>query len=201
MYALALIRYRRPIEEVTAQQDGHRAYLRSLKDNGVLVASGPLDPRYGGALLLHLPDDASEADLDAVRDGDPYYRGGVAQYELLKWNVVTGLDDLNRALAPTATTEADEVVSAGTVPGDAGKEGGAPEEEFAVLRQFDSTIEAELARTALEAAGIYAAVWDQDSQLGPVAQGVRLVVREEDVTQASDILAQAATSQPGESEA
>ena len=64
--------------------------------------------------------------------------------------------------------------------------------EFAVLRQFDSAIEAELARTALEAAGLYAAVWDEDSQLGPVARGVRLVVRTPTSPQASDILAQAA---------
>lgn len=195
MYALALIRYRRPIEEVVAQQDVHRAYLRRLKAEGVLVASGPLDPRYGGALLLHLPDDADDADLDAVRDGDPYYRAGVAQYELLRWNVVTGLEDLDRALGSGASDPAatdDEGMAAAAA--------GTPEGEFAVLRQFDSAIEAELARTALEAAGLYAAVWDEDTQLGPVAQGVRLVVRETDVAQANDILAHAATSQPADGE-
>lgn len=192
MYALALIRYRRPLDEVVAQQDAHRAYLGRLKASGVLVASGPLDPRYGGALLLHLPDDGTEADLDAVRDGDPYYQAGVAQYELLRWNVVTGREDLDRA-----------VTAAGAVAGDAaagaaGPGGNVDRGEFAVLRQLDSAIEAELARTALEAAGLYAAVWDEDSQLGPAARGVRLVVREVDVDQANDILAQAPTSPPGD---
>ena len=97
MYALAIIRYRRPIEEVLAHYEAHRLYLQQLKAQGTLVASGPLEPRFGGALLLRVADDAVERALDAVRDGDPYYKAGVAQYELLGWNVKTGRDDLDRA--------------------------------------------------------------------------------------------------------
>jgi uncharacterized protein YciI len=97
MYALAIIRYRRPLEEVLAHYDAHRAYLQGLKASGILVASGPLEPRCGGALLLRVPDDNVEAALDAVRDGDPYWKAGVGQYELLAWNVRTGRDDLDRA--------------------------------------------------------------------------------------------------------
>jgi uncharacterized protein YciI len=85
MYALAIIRYRRPLEEVLRVQDDHRAYLRGLKEEGVLLASGPLDPRSGGALLLRVPDAAAHTALDRIRDGDPYVREGVAQYELLPW--------------------------------------------------------------------------------------------------------------------
>ena len=190
MYALALIRYRRPLDEVTAFTDEHRAYLRSLKEQGVLVASGPLDPRFGGALLLSLPDGASDEDLDRVRDGDPYVANGVAQYELLWWNVVTGREDLDRALT-AAPLAADDDASAAALPDEEG--------EFTVLQQFDSAIEAELARTALEAAGLYAAVWDEDTQLGPVTQGVRLVVRESDREQALKVLdaPAEAPSEPG----
>lgn len=97
MYALAIIRYRRPLDEVLAHYDAHRAYLGALKAQGVLVASGPLEPRYGGALLLRVADDDVEAALDAIRDGDPYWKAGVGQYELLPWNVRTGRDDLDRA--------------------------------------------------------------------------------------------------------
>lgn len=96
MYALAVIRYRRPVDEVLAHYEAHRAYLLSLKQAGTLVASGPLDPRFGGALLLRLPDTATEGDLDAIRDGDPYWQNGVAQYELLRWNVGIGREDLDR---------------------------------------------------------------------------------------------------------
>jgi uncharacterized protein YciI len=96
MYAIAIVRYRRPVEEVVAQQDAHRVYLRALKADGRLVAAGPLDPRYGGLFLLKVNDDDPQAALDEIRDADPYYQAKVAQYELLCWNVVIGKDDLDR---------------------------------------------------------------------------------------------------------
>jgi uncharacterized protein YciI len=98
MYALGIIRYRRPLDEVMKHTEAHRAYLQGLKDQGVLVASGPLDPRNGGAALFRLPEGPDlQSRLDALRDGDPYVQGGVAQYELLPWNVATGREDLDRA--------------------------------------------------------------------------------------------------------
>jgi uncharacterized protein YciI len=95
MYAIALVRYRRPLEDVVAVQEQHRAYLRSLKEAGILIASGPLDPRTGGALLVRVPDDDVHGALDAIRDGDPYVTFGVAQYELIPWAVNTGREGLD----------------------------------------------------------------------------------------------------------
>lgn len=77
-------------------QDPHRAYLRSLKAEGRLVAAGPQNPRYGGMFLLRVPDDNPQAALDEIRNGDPFYTAGVAQYELIPWNVVIGKEDLDR---------------------------------------------------------------------------------------------------------
>jgi uncharacterized protein YciI len=96
MYALAIIRYRRPIEEVLEHHAAHRAYLQALKQQGLLICSGPLEPRFGGALFLRVPDDRVPGILDEIRDGDPYTRAGVGQYELLPWNVVTGREDVDR---------------------------------------------------------------------------------------------------------
>jgi len=96
MYAIAIVRYRRPLDEVVAHQDPHRAYLRELKARGTLLAAGPQDPRYGGIFLLRIPDEQPQAALDAIRDGDPFYQQGVAQYELLPWKPVIGVDDLDR---------------------------------------------------------------------------------------------------------
>jgi uncharacterized protein YciI len=96
MYAIAIVRYRRPLEEVVAHQEPHRAYLRQLQEQGRLIAAGPQDPRVGGILLLRVPDERPQAALDEIRDQDPYYQAGVAQYELLPWNVVIGKDDLDR---------------------------------------------------------------------------------------------------------
>jgi uncharacterized protein YciI len=96
MYAIAIIRYRRPLEEVVEVTDQHRAYLRELKEEGTLIASGPMDPRSGGILLLNVPDDDVTGSLDRVRDGDPYVTFGLAQYELIPWNVGLGKDDLDK---------------------------------------------------------------------------------------------------------
>ncbi len=96
MYAIAIIRYRRPLEEVLTVLDEHRAYLRGLLESGTLIASGPLDPRTGGALLLRVPDEAVHETLDRVRDNDPYVKNGMAQYELLPWLPSTGREKLDR---------------------------------------------------------------------------------------------------------
>ena len=95
MYALAVIRYRAPIEVIEAATEAHRAYLRTLKAAGTLVVSGPVVPRTGGVLLLRVPDDNSAAALDAVRDGDPFWQQGLANYELLPWNPVIGREGLD----------------------------------------------------------------------------------------------------------
>ena len=47
MYAIAVLRYRKPLEQVLEVVDDHRAYLQDLKRKGWLLASGPLDPRNG----------------------------------------------------------------------------------------------------------------------------------------------------------
>jgi uncharacterized protein YciI len=95
MYAIAVIRYRRPLDDVVAVQEQHRAYLRSLKDDGIVIASGPMDPRTGAVLLLRVPDDDVHGALDAIRDGDPYVTFGVAQYEVIPWAVGTGKEELD----------------------------------------------------------------------------------------------------------
>ena len=96
MYAIAVVRYRKPLEEVLKVVEEHRTYLRELKSRGWLVASGPLDPRNGGVLLLRVPDDGAPAHLDSVRDRDPFVTSGTAQYEIWPWLPNIGREDLDR---------------------------------------------------------------------------------------------------------
>lgn len=96
MYAIALVRYRRPLEEVLKHVESHRTYLRELQKQGRLLASGPLDPRNGGALLLRVPDEDVAKHLDHIREDDPFVRAGVAQYEIWPWAPNIGKEELDR---------------------------------------------------------------------------------------------------------
>jgi len=96
MYAIAVVRYRKPLEEVLKVVEAHRDYLRDLKQKGWLLASGPLDPRVGGVLLLRVPDEQAAIHLDRVRDGDPFVISGTAQYEIWPWLPNIGREDLDR---------------------------------------------------------------------------------------------------------
>ncbi|WLT30318.1 YciI family protein [Geothrix sp. PMB-07] len=92
---MIIVRYRKPLAEVEAVTEAHRAYLRDLQAKGVLVASGPLEPRFGGMWMVRVQDENPLADLDALRDGDPFYQHGLANYELLPWKVMQGKDGLD----------------------------------------------------------------------------------------------------------
>ena len=97
MYALAIVRYRVSIEEVEeGYREAHRDYLRGLKKQGLLIASGPFKPHFGGAFLLRVPDANAAETLDQIRDRDPFTTHKFAQYELLAWDVKTGIEDLDK---------------------------------------------------------------------------------------------------------
>ena len=95
MYGLVLIRYRLPLEDVVNATPEHREYLKQLKAKGILLAAGPFDPRTGGALLVRVPDGDVQQALSAVRDGDPFFSKGVANYELIAWKPVIGQEALD----------------------------------------------------------------------------------------------------------
>jgi uncharacterized protein YciI len=96
VYAIAIIRYRRPLEEILKVVDAHRAYLGELKAKGTLLVSGPFEPRHGGAVILRVPDEGAAAALDAVRDGDPYIKAGIAQWEILPWMPGIGREGIEK---------------------------------------------------------------------------------------------------------
>ena len=96
MYAIAILRYRKALEDVLKHVDSHRAYLAGLKQEGLLIAAGPMVPRSGGMLLLRVPDNEAQATLDSIRENDPYTRFGIAQYEMWPWAPAIGTEDLDR---------------------------------------------------------------------------------------------------------
>ncbi len=80
-------------DERRAEQDvlrpAHRAFLRSLLDDGVLLASGPWTEGPSGALILLRADDGAAA--LAALDPDPFLAAGfIAERTVRGWNPVIG---------------------------------------------------------------------------------------------------------------
>lgn len=78
MYAVILT-YTRPIPEVDAQMEGHRAWLEAHYASGLFVLSGRRVPRTGGVILAR---GGTEAELQAHLAEDPFAIAGVARYEI-----------------------------------------------------------------------------------------------------------------------
>jgi uncharacterized protein YciI len=92
MYAYVVLRYLVPMERIEQTVDRHRAYLRELKAQRKLVASGPLVPRTGGALLLRIADDA---ELATLLSGDPYAQEGLVEHTVHRWAPNIGVEGLD----------------------------------------------------------------------------------------------------------
>lgn len=63
MLVLVSLLYKVPMDTVLAHVGDHRAYLATLHARGKLLASGPYQPRVGGALLLRVDDEAEIASI------------------------------------------------------------------------------------------------------------------------------------------
>lgn len=61
-----------------------------------MIASGPMDPRTGGAILVRVADENVQQSLTAIRDGDPFFQKNIANYELIPWAPVIGKEDLDK---------------------------------------------------------------------------------------------------------
>lgn len=79
------VTYRIPVEEIGDRVDLHRAYLQKGYDAGMLLMSGPLNPRTGGIVI------ARAESLEAIKaffSQDPYQLLGLADYRFAEFTPV-----------------------------------------------------------------------------------------------------------------
>lgn len=81
MFAVVLT-YTAPLTEVDAALADHVAWLEKQYEDGVLLASGPRNPRTGGVLLVRRTD---RARLDELLATDPFAMRGLADYEVVEF--------------------------------------------------------------------------------------------------------------------
>lgn len=78
---IVLLTYTAPLAQIDAHVAAHREWLSGCYADGIFLASGPQQPRTGGAILAHgLSRDA----LDARLARDPFAQAGVASYQVVE---------------------------------------------------------------------------------------------------------------------
>lgn len=63
----------------------HREYLSKGYEQKLLLASGPQEPRTGGIFIARA---GSRKEIQSFCQEDPFYKNGVAEYQILEWNPV-----------------------------------------------------------------------------------------------------------------
>lgn len=74
--------YIKPLSEVDRFIAEHRRFLEQHYATGQFLMSGRKEPRTGGVILAQAGD---RADVEAVIATDPFFREGVAQYEIIEF--------------------------------------------------------------------------------------------------------------------
>lgn len=108
MLFLIVLHYTRPLPEVDAHLDAHRAFLARHYARGDFLLSGRQEPRTGGVIVARF---ASRAEAEACLASDPFAQAGVAEHTLIAWEPSLRADWLPPALAPEAQPFAIEPVS------------------------------------------------------------------------------------------
>lgn len=80
-----LVTYTKPISEIEQILAEHRAYLQKGYDTGVLLLSGPQNPKVGGCIIGRFADKES---AEAFTQSDPYYLNNAATYEIIEFSPV-----------------------------------------------------------------------------------------------------------------
>lgn len=79
---IAILTYKKPLEEVDRFLQAHREYLAEHYDAGDFIASGPQTPREGGVILMKAE---SRAEIDSIIEQDPFNINGIADYRIVEF--------------------------------------------------------------------------------------------------------------------
>jgi uncharacterized protein YciI len=79
------VTYKIPIEEIGERINLHRAYLQKGYDSGLLLMSGPMNPKTGGIVIAKA---ASQEEITAFFAQDPYRLLDLAEYRFVEFTPV-----------------------------------------------------------------------------------------------------------------
>lgn len=87
---IAILTYKKPIEDVDCFLQAHRNYLAEHYAAGNFIASGPQTPRIGGVIMIKA--DNREA-VDSIIVQDPFNINGIADYQIVEFTPTMFLND------------------------------------------------------------------------------------------------------------
>jgi uncharacterized protein YciI len=87
--------YVKPIEEVERHLSQHRDFLAKGYQKKYFLASGPQKPREGGVILSPLKDKQALIEIMAE---DPFHLNGIAEYQIIEFDIVQHLSGLEQIL-------------------------------------------------------------------------------------------------------
>ena len=79
---IAILTYKKPLEEVDHYLQAHRDYLSEHYAAGDFIASGPQNPRVGGVIMIKADDRAT---VDVIISQDPFKINGIADYNIVEF--------------------------------------------------------------------------------------------------------------------
>ncbi|MFI0450699.1 YciI family protein [Actinomadura sp. 6N118] len=94
---LVLLTYNAPTEKVDEVMDEHLAWLDEQYAAGVFLASGRKVPRTGGVILAAGHDRAA---VEEIATRDPFWREGVASFELVEFTPTRAAPELQALVEP-----------------------------------------------------------------------------------------------------
>ncbi len=87
---IAILTYKKQIEEVDRFLQTHRNYLAEHYAAGDFIVSGPQTPRIGGVIMIKA--DNREA-VDSIIVQDPFNINGIADYQIVEFTPTMFLND------------------------------------------------------------------------------------------------------------
>ena len=79
---IAILTYKKPLEEVDRHLQAHRDYLAEHYAAGDFIASGPQTPRTGGVIMIKAE---SRAAVDSIIAQDPLHINSIADYQIVEF--------------------------------------------------------------------------------------------------------------------
>ncbi len=79
---IAILTYKKPLEEVDRFLQTHRDYLAVHYDAGDFIASDPQNPRIGGVIMMKSDNRAT---VDTIISQDSFNINGIAEYQIVEF--------------------------------------------------------------------------------------------------------------------